>query len=236
MSFGRAVLAYSVAVANPAQLLLDQLNAWHAPKSTADAARHTNNPDAWLAHRIAVRHLDAIEELLSQMKAAKRSTRLFERYYPTWVKTVFAHPHGWATNGSGRMDKIALEHLEHLADSLEDFVPTIREGGLDDLRDYADEITSLLDEDDTIDQLLRLHIGQVVAHLNWCIDNYERVGDFDLQEAVERLASAIVRAAANSSRKDRWAAAADKWVWPFVMNVVSAIPSTALAQLALGGG
>jgi hypothetical protein len=61
----------------------------------------------------------------------------------------------------------------------------------------------LLDEDDTIDQLLKMHVKQVIAHLNWCIDNYDAVGDFDLQEAVERLASAIIRAAGTSKSKDR---------------------------------
>ena len=132
------------------------------------------------------------------------------------------------------MDQTALDHLENLADRLDDFVPTVRPGGLDELRDYANGIRELLDDDDSINELLKLHIKQVVAHLTWCIDNYNAVGDFDLQEAVERLASAILRAYAASSNKEKWSDAAKTWVWPFVVNVIAAIPSSALTQLALG--
>ncbi len=133
------------------------------------------------------------------------------------------------------MNGTALEHLENLADRLDDFVPTVRPGGLDDIRSYAEGIGQLLDEDDTIaNDLLKLHVKQVIAHLNWCIDNYNAVGDFDLQEAVERLASSMIRAAAASGHKDWWKARMDTFVWPFVVNVIAAIPGNALAQLMLG--
>jgi hypothetical protein len=224
-------------VANPAQLLLNQLNAWRSTSAQQNPAsiRGLNSPNhQWLQHRIAVRHLDAIDELLSQMEAVGRNTSVFRRHCQSWGDLVFAYPNGWKQNGTAGMDQTSLDHLENLADRLDDFVPKVRPGGLDDIRDYANGIRELLDEDDSIDELLKLHVRQVIAHLNWCIDNYAAVGDFDLQEAVERLASAVIRAAAASSQKDRWKARMDTFVWPFVVNVIAAIPGNALAQLALG--
>jgi hypothetical protein len=172
--------------------------------------------------------------LLYQMYAAGRNTAVFRRHYKSWGDLVFAYPNGWKQNGTAAMNQTALDHLENLADRLDDFVPTVRPGGLDEVREYANGIRELLDDDDSINELLKLHVKQVVAHLIWCTDNYDAVGDFDLQEAVERLASAVLRAYAASSNKEKWSDAAKTWVWPFVVNVISAIPSSALAQLALG--
>lgn len=224
-------------MANPAQLLLDQLRAWHAPGAQRSAAEArgvgNNNAGRWLAERIAVRHLDAIDELLDEMEQAGRNITVFRRHYDKWADMVFAYPAGWARGGGG-LDTGELEHLENLADRLDDFVPTVRPGGLDDVRAYAEGIRTLIDEDDSIDALLKLHVKQVIAHLLWCVDNYDAVGAFDLQDAVERLASSILRAEANSKYKAKWKAARDTWVWPFVVNVIAAIPGNALAQLALG--
>ena len=225
-------------MANPAQLLLNKLNSWRGTaQKSAETARGINpgGHHDWLEHRMAVRHLDAIDELLNQTAAAGRNTNVFRRHFQTWGDMILAYPNGWRAPGSAVMDQTALEHLENLADRLDDFVPTLNPNGLDDIRGYADGIRDLLDEDDSLDDLLKLHVKQVIAHLNWCIDNYDAVGDFDLQEAVERLLAATVRATAESSRKDRWIATAwNAVVWPFGVHMISAIPATALAQLALG--
>jgi hypothetical protein len=228
-------------MANPAQLLLNQFASWqprpqpNQPQIAEKARAHaiSNN---WLGQRIAVRHLDAIAELLDQIEQAGRSVRVYRQQYPTWCAMVFAYPNGWRPQGSATLDRTALDHLEGLADRLRDFVPTVNSGGLDQLRDYAASIGELLTEDDSIDDFFKLHARQVIAHLVWCLDNYDAVGDFDLQEAVERLTATIVGAAARSQRKDRWATAASTFVWPFAVNVLAAIPGNALAQLALGSG
>jgi hypothetical protein len=83
--------------------------------------------------------------------------------------------------------------------------------------------------------VLRQHVKQVIAHLLWCVDHYDSVGDFDLQEAIERLFATMVRTATTSDHKEQWV----DWlmnnvVWPFTVNVASAIPAQALLQL-LGG-
>jgi hypothetical protein len=228
--------AYDRSMANPAQLLLTQLLEWNQPNHTAEQARGIGDgANDWTVHRIAARHLDAIAELLTQMGVAGRNVTVFQRYYPAWCRAVFSYPGGWKGPGSGSLDRGALEHLETLADMMVMFVPTVAPDGIEEIKTYAEGIRGLLDEDDSIDELLKLHIRQVIAHLIWCADNYSAVGDFDLREAVERLAASIIRATVASSRKDRWSEWINAWVWPFAINVVAAIPGNALAQLALGG-
>lgn len=225
-------------MANPAQLLLTQLSAWRAPSSTAEAHRSPVS-DEWLSHRLAVRHIDAIDQLLGEMAAAGRNVGVYRRYLPQWTSMVFSFPRGWQAARSGDLDRGQLEHLENLADALRDFVPTLEEGGLDRIRDYADEVSATLIADNSLPQELRLHSLEVVEHLKWCANQYDVVGDFDLQEALERLAATVVRVAANSDEENRnkvWGPVMSNWVWPFVTNMVAAIPSQALTMLALGPG
>lgn len=74
-------------MANPAQLLLNQLRSWHQPGRNAEQARGVGDGTrGWSHHRIAVRHLDAIEELLIQMTGAGRNVTVFQRYYPAWCR------------------------------------------------------------------------------------------------------------------------------------------------------
>lgn len=212
-------------MANPAQLLLTYLT--HLRENQSSAANLTHQ-------RIAARHIDAIAELLDQMDAAQIKTILFRRYFDHWAQLVFTHPHGWQQGNARHRDDTALEHLEHLADRLDGLVPKLRDNGLDEIRAYTEELAAFVDEDDSIDPLLRLHVKQVIAHLDWCIENYDAVGDFDLQDAIERLIASMVRAAATSTHRERWKEWLDRIVWPFGVNVASALPAQALIQLALG--
>jgi hypothetical protein len=154
-------------MANPAQLLLNKLNSWRSTSAqqSAETTRgiRAGSNHKWLQHRIAVRHLDAIDELLNQMDAAGRNTTVFRRHFQSWGDMVFAYPNGWRGQGTASMDQTALEHLENLADRLDDFVPTLRPNGLGDIRAYAQGIKELLAEDPSIDHLLKLHVGQVIG-------------------------------------------------------------------------
>ena len=132
-----------------------------------------------------------------------------------------------------------MDHLETLAETLRYYVPVLEADGLESVRAYAQQVKDALEEDTTIPQQLRIHAHEVIGHLLWCVDTYDLVGDFILAEAVERLAATIVRVAANSSPENRskvWGPVAQNIYWPFVLNLVSAIPAQALAILALGPG
>lgn len=161
-------------------------------------------------------------------------TALYRKYYDKWVGLTLHNPHEWQTQTTHEhIDNAALENLDHLGDRLNGLVDKLQEGGLDAVRNHLDGVRQLLDEDDSItDPQLRRHLKQVLAHLQWCIDNYDAVGEFSLQEAIERLVAAMVRATAASTRKDRWKDKLDTVVWPFAVQAVATIAATP-AQLAI---
>jgi hypothetical protein len=161
-------------MANPAALLYETLARWRPSNSYADPTDQ----------RIAVRHLDAIAELLNQMDEAGLKTHFYRRHYDHWVKLTLHHPHDWQRGANAQhVDGNALDNLELLADRLDSLVPVIQDGGLDQLRAYAQEASDIIDADGDVAPLLKMHVKQVIAHVFWCIDNFDAVGEFDLQDA-----------------------------------------------------
>jgi hypothetical protein len=225
-------------VANPAQLLLAQLNAWNNAGVNAADARNPQG-DSWAAQRRAVAHLEDIEGLLAEMSMAGTKVDIFSRYFLAWTDAVFAYPTGWTKPGSGEISTVALEHLENLGEFMRNFVPVLEPDGVAKLNEYLTLVSQTLDEDTTLDPLLRQHAKLVVYHLAECLLHYEVVGDFQVQEAVDRLGATLVRVAANSSEENRttlWRPVMTNFVYPFVVNTISAIPGAVLTMLALGPG
>lgn len=196
----------------------------------------------WADHRRAVHHMEQLGELLNQLEAAGRDVGIYRRYYVQWWDVVFAwESSGWKATGSGRIDDTLLEPLQLLADMLRVYKPGIKPGGLEALRKYAGKVQEIVNEDDSVPPDMRIHVREVVSHVLRCIDEYEKEGDFSLQDAVERLVATVVRAAANSSEENRrmWGPAMSNIVWPWIVGFTASLPSSALsAVLALtaGGG
>ncbi len=220
-------------MANPATLLLALFRAWNQPNDTADNVRQPA-VDGWVTQRLAVKHIDAIEQLLREMEQAGKSVAVYRNRLPQWQQAVFVHPGGWVGNGTAKIDSTAIDFLEALAGVLDDYVPKVVTGGIEQLRSYVSTVREALDSDESIPATMKLHIRQVISHLEWCIDHYEVAGDFELQIATERLAAVVVRATGASNNRDRWRKVYDVWVWPFAVNMLASIPSAALAHLTIG--
>lgn len=231
-------------MANPAQLLLNQLRAWRPntparPNIRPPTVQQVRNPagDGFLAHRLAVQQLEAIDQLLDEMAGAGADVSVYRRNFPEWCKAVFAFSHGWDTQPAVDIPDGTLDHLQNLAEMMRYYVPVLQPNGLDSIRDYAQRVKDTLAQDASIPQQLHIHAHEVIEHLLWCVDRYNLVGDFVLSEALERLAATVVRVAANSNEENRggWRSFFSMtFVWPFMVNMIAAIPSGALAQLALG--
>lgn len=219
-------------MANPAQLLHTQLVNWRGPHNTSAAsARGLNNGENWQDHELAVRHLREIDELLRLLESQGRNMRVYREAFPTWYRMVFAFPRGWSGSGTAAMDSKSLDTLEMLAERLEGVVPTVDADGLDRINRYIESVSAVLAEDTSLPAALRAHVNDVIAHVRWCVDNYATVGDFSLQDALERLAGAVVRGAANSTNKSKWKNVVNNIVWPFAVNMMAAIPAAELAAL-----
>jgi hypothetical protein len=107
-----------------------------------------------------VRHLDAIEHLFDQMDAAKLRTDIYRRHYPKWVTLTLHHPHDWQQKDDQKhKDVHALENLEIFADRLDGIAPMVTPGGLESIRQYAASASALVDEDESLDPLLKQQGG-----------------------------------------------------------------------------
>lgn len=217
-------------MANPASLLHQQLSSWNNHQVSAEEAR-TPDTENWLLHRVAVRHLEAIEHLLHQLESRGRSMDIYRAYYPHWTKAVFSYPSGWTAPASGGINGDALNHLRTLGDWLDDFVPTAQESALDQLREYTKLVRDTMETDDSLPVDLRGHVNEVIRHVEWCLANYSIMGDFELRTAVEHLAAATMQAASASSDKAKWRDVAKEWVWPFVRETAVVTSSTLFLQL-----
>ncbi|MFF0527792.1 hypothetical protein ACFYT3_05325 [Nocardia amikacinitolerans] len=223
-------------MANPATLLLEQFTRWHRPGNHTATDARVPDTDRWREHRLAIKHVEAIEQLLNEMSERGRNVAVYQGAWPIWCAAVFAYPQGWSNAGTAALDGARLDLLEVLAERLDDFVPAVNSDGLEQLRGYTHEVRETLDGDDSLPDELRAHMRRVIEHLEWCVEHYAQAGDFELREATDRLAAAVIRAGASTRHQDRWKKAMNDFVWPFTVNVVASIPGTALAQLVLGAG
>lgn len=187
-------------MANPAQLLHAKFVSWRG-NNTNEAAgvRPIEGGQNWQDHVIAIRHLQEIDELLRLLESQGRNMRVAREALPTWYQVVFAYDKGWRGQGTAGVEQQALDTLEMLAERLEDVVPALESDGIDRIDQYLESVTAVVADDASLPTTLRSHINDVVAHVRWCVDNYAIVGDFSLQDALERLAGAVVRGAANST-------------------------------------
>jgi hypothetical protein len=218
-------------MANPAQLLHARFLAWRGAQNVAASTARGLNGQNWQEHTLAVRHLGEIDELLRLLESQGRNMRVAREALPGWYQVVFAYPGGWSGQGSATIAPQSIDTLEMLAERLEDVVPALEDDGIDRINEYIDSVVKVLTADTSLPVDLRIHVNDVIAHVRWCIENYETVGDFSLQDALERLAGAVVRGAANSSDKGRWKTVVNNIVWPFAVNMMAALPASQLVAL-----
>ncbi len=221
-------------MANPAQLLHARFLGWRGAQNVNAITARGLNGQNWEDHELAILHLREVHELIRLLESQGRNMRVARAALPTWYQIVFAYDNGWQGHGSATIDHRSLETLEMLAERLEDVVPTLEADGIARINGYIESVSDVLNADSSLPAPLRAHINDVIAHVRWCTDNYATVGDFSLQDALERLAGAVVRGAANSTDKSKWKNVVNNIVWPFAVNMMAAIPAAELVALVLG--
>lgn len=166
----------------------------------------------------ACTHLANIDEILVGMESQGRRTRSFRNALPRWQSWILAYPHSWV-HAVGTVDTFDSDHdldvLENLADALDQIVPTYTEQGLTRVSKVLEGASAALDADGSLPTNLRRHITSLLKHAQQCMDEYDLVGDFELQKAVDRLIVAINAAAsASSSMSSAWETLREDMVWP----------------------
>lgn len=227
-------------MANPATLLLAQLEAWNQPTRSANEARSTNSLDVWILHRTAARHLGALQEILSEMAARDKDVRVWQGAFATWSQAVFAWPHGWVKQGSGAIDKTALDHLRTLASWLDDYLPKADEAGLERTGTMVDDLLEVINTDGSLPREMKIHLRQMCDQVRWCLDNYSETGDFELRIAIDRLLITVGQYAnqsGSSGFRKTVTTIVNTFVYPFVIGTLSQVTGGAiLSSLGMGGG
>lgn len=224
-------------MSNPASLLLAQLHAWNRSNKPAAGARGTDAPDnddAWIRHRLAVRHLDAIDQILAEMAAQGKSVTVYESAFKTWTQIVFAYPAGWGQANSGHIDQTALEKLDMLAGRLDDFLPTSDEAGRGRTRKLVEEVQAALKTDESIPADMKIHLRQVAEQLSWCLDHYELTGDFELKDAIDRLLISVGITAQKSRQGSLWTKLVNTFVYPFITSTSAQLTGHSILMLTTG--
>ncbi|WP_301150617.1 hypothetical protein [Mycobacterium simiae] len=218
-------------MANSAQLLHARFTSWRGASNTTAISARGLNGENWNDHTQALRHLQEIEELIRLLESRGRNMRVVRETLPSWYQIVFAFKAGWEGQNTATINQQSLNTLEMLAERLEDVVPAVEDGGLAEITKYLDGVCTILEGDTSIPLELRAHINDVINHVRWCVDNYSTIGDLSLQDALERLAGAVVRGAANSTNPSKWKTFVTNFVWPFGVNMLAALPQAGLVAL-----
>ncbi|WP_292815654.1 hypothetical protein [Microbacterium sp.] len=217
-------------MANPAELLWQTFEQWHSGNHQS-SAQQVRGDQSLFEHRLAVRHLDAIEELLAQLKASGRRTAVYERYFPEWVRIVFHYPRSWQQQGSASIDQTARDHLATLGDMLVGMLPVADQTQFDAVTAFLDDVVAELADDKSLPDDARRYAEATIAAVRDALGNYAAVGDVLLEDVLTRFSGALLRVAARSNNRDRWVKISERFVWPFVVNQLPALPVMGLLEL-----
>lgn len=203
-------------MANPAELLFNQLSKWRASDKTALKARPDTNDLA--LHRRAIQNLNDIRSLLLAMQNAGKRVGVWNRAFPRWTQIIFCYPHAWRDDGSGSIEQKDLDDLETLIDALDPYVTKLDESSFQNFRNYLDEIENTLEEDDSLDEHLKESVRIAVRNVREAFDQFTTVGDYRTDEALKSLLAQISLVMVKSHKKNKWEKILNSWVFPYAVN------------------
>jgi hypothetical protein len=229
-------------MANPAELLHEILTGWlQDPNKAIYLTRQIPEEESLMqTHRRAILLIGEIDQIISGMDLTASRRDSIQRNLAKWTKWVFAYPHNWQAGPHhaypNLQDRETLDALDLVAHLLDGHVARIDERKRASYLESIEEIIAALKADATLPTELRNHIYTIAAHARQCVEEYEITGDFAVQAAVERLASAVQTAIVVSKDSGAWVKFKDKFVYPAVASLVASGPQLALAASALPGG
>lgn len=221
-------------MANPANLLLAQLESWRVPSNGAPRDVRVKalggDDEVVRATSLAVLHLKAIEELLAGMEAEGRKVDQYKRAFPRWQNWVLAYPASWVHQiGDDTFNSQAdIDLLAALGDVVEQYLPSYKQDELANLRGTLEDIRRSLAEDQSIPPDLRRHLHGLLLNASECLEHYDLFGEFELKKAVDRLLVSVGVAAQVSKDKSRWQRLMQNLLFPVVAGLMIEAPEMVL--------
>lgn len=180
-------------MANPAELLHAQLDAWQATKnqSTARGIGNGGEAAAWTEQRNAARNLENLLQLLDEFEKQNKPVDIERGYVPQWIQAVYAHPHGWSASQGGHAltKREPLNALRSFGYRIDETLLPIAPGAKEDMLKAVAEAESLNSEE--LPQSLRLLLHESTSFLRSAISEYDITGEFVLNTAVKKFIQAL---------------------------------------------
>lgn len=207
-------------MANPAELLHQQLLEWSDKKTEAAATKRglkkdEQNAVAWKQHRIAIQHLLNIEEALQWAKADGKDVSVYEEHLPVWTEQIFAFPNGWFDGNSFSITKVPMDQLRGAKLQLDYLIPEFKPAGQEGFESFikvaAFKVSQLGDEHED----LKNHALKILRHLKGCLDDVEIFGEFNIVNALSELKTILFALEKVSKDENNFFRNAKDRVWSF---------------------
>lgn len=213
---------------NPARLLI---NFFGAGLTEKDSFSFTA---LWTA-------LNDIEQHFPIWRAQGHPVQTFIDLLPVWKRGVLAHVDGSTGEINSAPSRFAPQPgdigvLTWVASLLDQSIPGSTESQRESIREMVADVRGGLRDDDSLPEMLRLHIVRLLLHIEEVLDNFDIMGDAALEEAIERLIGVLRQAESVSTKPGFWSAFWDKWGGPVSVGIASGAPQTALAITQLLSG
>ncbi|QPK78299.1 hypothetical protein G7Y31_06830 [Corynebacterium lizhenjunii] len=224
-------------MANPAQLLHAQLAAWDN-NGAAKLSRLSDGEDsqAQLAHelRIATMHLEAIREYLTSYDAAGgQASAMWWDALDRWTLGLFLYPHGWEHAQNESLAPSDLRLLQSLADLMQNQIPVLEDGIQPAMREFLGRIRTTASSATTDPHLAR-YLNNITNHVEWCLNNFDQVGEFELEKAWTHLAATIaLLEQSDQHTPSTWTTIRQDWLNPFTVGSLAGMTGNLLAMQSM---
>ncbi|MBV7294909.1 hypothetical protein KRX51_03120 [Corynebacterium sp. TAE3-ERU12] len=198
-------------MANPAMLLHKQLTAWTDPNKRVHSARNLHDEEGWITQRQTVELLSHLSDAIDMAEQQGMSMDMARKYFPAWVRTVFAFPAGWDVNAQ-RPTEAAMDMLYATGVTLSTVIPTFETDGPHALRALLNGILTNLDG---APPALEKHARGVVCHILKLVDEWHIYGEFRIANAMTDLQSLLdlLEEQSNDAEKSSWFNKAKRAMW-----------------------
>lgn len=222
---------------NSAQALFELLNKWRGElngNKTQTVARRLHSGDGTPDLLQAIHLLSAVLSEIDRLKELGVDVEMYERYSSNWAKMIIAYPQGWGTNvrSEDAFPQTVLDHLKGLGMLIERNSFSYDSDLIELVLAQLDEILDLLDEDPSIDDVLREYTRELVNLIRRAVQIPNGAGlDFDFPAAIRQLWVALQAAAQKSeAHSETWVQKAKDWV----ADTKSDVAKATLTALAVG--
>ncbi len=193
-----------VIVANPAELLFNNLVQWNPPNvstQTAPASYRnlkTNRDHVLRMHEIALGYIAQIRELLDTLEQTTGlDVEEYRRELPNWTAMVLSYDNGW--NQAKPFDAGSLRWLKALGPLLNGLVPSYSDEDIKEVSAGLKEILELLQQETTISRTLAIYLLNLINNCRWVLHDYHLQGDYAVARATTLLRDTIKTASESST-------------------------------------